>query len=249
MNELKKWSFSKLDCWMTCQQKFKNIYLDGQRGAIKSDPMAIGTGIHDFLEQFSLNRQLTREQFREIYLKSALGENCLVNKDEPAKFTYMIDDYLKAGKVLTPKIRHGKAMTETFFTLDCGSGVLCNGKIDIITEKDNVVDYKTSKKPYDPAEVKSILTGKGFQLSIYAAAYHMMFDKVPNKVGFQVLIKKPGSVPQNLGGTRSLNHIQETKDRIVLLDRQMRSTKKFLKTNTARWMCKFCDFKHDCGRA
>jgi len=241
-----KWSFTKLDCWLSCQLKFKHIYLDKRAGEIKSDPMAIGSGIHYFIERYSLDNDLSLESLENIYLKEARSQSSLVDPDAPLEYKFLVKKYMESGKVLTPKTHFSKKLTEEFFTIDCGNGVMCNGKTDITTEKDWVVDYKTSNKLYTRDDLTVYDSGKGMQLTIYAANYLQKFGELPKGVGFQLIMKKDGAVV-NLGTNRTVKQIEEVKDKIVRIDGQMKGTKTFLKART-QYACRWCDFKHECGR-
>ena len=245
-----KWSFSKMDTYLQCKRKFKNVYLDNRGGEIKSDAMAIGEGMHAFLEAYACNHHLANDivKCRKIFHEAALNAKSLVTESEPFRCLHLVDSYIAHQKPLTPMIIDGRPAVERYFKLDLGEGLICSGKIDIITVNGSVTDYKTASKPYTPEDVRGVVDGKGLQLSIYAAAYRQWFGKVPNKVGFQVITKN-SDPPQNIGVVRTNDQLDETVAFIKHVDKTASKESQWACANS-KWPCRWCDFKDDpeCGR-
>lgn len=242
-----KWSFSKIDTFTQCKRKFKNVYLDSRAGEIKSDAMAIGEGMHAFLEKYACNHHLRDdiETCRTLFINGAMNASSLVNPKEPSRHLYLVDSYVANQRPLTPMMIDGKPAVERYFKLDCGEGVVCSGKIDIITDKGNVVDYKTASSFYSSGDIKPVTSGKGLQLSIYAAAYRQWFGTIPNKVGFQVILKSDEK-PQNIGITRTGEDLNQTIAYIQYVDSIARKETQW-HPSKSKYACKWCSFKTECG--
>ena len=245
---MKAWSFSKINVFEECPRQFKYKYLDNLTGAIKSDAMAVGSGIHDFLEFYSMNHAASLEDCQAVYAKTVASQSCLINHSAIDSYIPLVKWYMSSGKVLTPyrSPNNDKPLTEKWFKLDCGHGVQCNGKIDIVTENHCVVDYKTAKDTYTQKQTDEALKGSGLQLTIYAAAYHQWFDKLPEKVGFQVLLKDMSEI-QNVGSTRTKEDIDKAKEIVRNIDtryKYMVEAKSFPKGLDAK--CFWCNFRDKC---
>jgi putative RecB family exonuclease len=246
---MKNWSFSKLSTFEECPKKFRFIYIDKLQGQIKSDAMAIGEGLHDFIEFYSLNQAASLEDCQEKYLKTALGASCLVNPKKAENMLSLVKWYKESGKVLTPlrTPNEDKPLTEKWFKLDCGNNIFCNGKIDIVTENHCVVDYKTASKPYTQKDAEHVLMDKGLQLTVYAAAYHQWFNKMPKKVGFQVILKDKSEI-QNIGSSRTEKDVENVKKYVVREnDRFNHMSELGMFPKGLNPKCFWCNFREECN--
>jgi CRISPR/Cas system-associated exonuclease Cas4 (RecB family) len=109
----------------------------------------------------------------------------------------MIKAYMESGYRLKPMIVDGKPLIEFWYKLQL-EGVCINMKLDIVTENEAVVDYKTTSKKYKQTEADNLFNEKGLQLSLYTIAYYQMFGRLPKKVGFQVIGKGEEMILQNI---------------------------------------------------
>ena len=161
----------------------------------------------------------------------------------------MVKWYMKSGKVLTPyrNCNNSAPLTEKWFKLDCGDGLKCNGKIDIITQNESVVDYKTASKPYFQCDADIALEGVGLQLTIYAAAFYQWFKRLPKKVGFQVLLKDESQI-QNIAATRTLEDIEKVKKYIWKCHNRFLQLSEFnVFPKGLNPKCFWCNFREKCN--
>jgi len=249
--KMKAWSFSKLNTFDECPKKFRFIYLDRLEGMIKSDAMAIGEGIHEFVEFYSINPQASLSDCEDVYIKAAINATSLVDEKKVGLNLGIVDWYMKSGKVLTPyrSPNSDKPVTEKWFKLDCGEGIRCNGKIDIVTKNECVVDYKSAKTSYtkqEAEEVHQILQGKGLQLTIYTGAFFQWFKRLPKKVGLQVIPKDYTEI-QNIGSTRTEKDIDAVKKYILNCHkRYLRMLEMGVFPKGLNPKCFWCNFRDDC---
>lgn len=248
---MKAWSFSKLSTFEECPKKFRFIYVDQKQSQIKSDPMAIGEGVHDFTEFYSINHDASLEDCQEVYKRAALKATSLVDDKKVNYHLPIVEWYMRSGKVLTPyrSPNEDKPLTEKWFRLNCGDGLYCNGKIDIVTKNECIVDYKSAKTKYtekEAAEVHQIVRGKGLQLTIYAAAFYQWFKRMPKKVGLQVIPKDYSKI-QNIGSTRTLANFEAVKKYISNANQRylyMKELGVFPKGLDPK--CFWCNFRDEC---
>lgn len=240
-----KWSFTKVDTFYTCLRRFKFQFVDKVKVGGKVNAFAIGEGLHRFLEYYSLNPQASLQECQAVYTKAALKHPDLEDKAMVPANLGLVQRYMESGKRLEPlRDTTGAPITERWFSIRCGSGVTCIGKIDLVTQNHAVVDYKSASRPFQQLDVEETLTGKGLQLTIYGAAYDQWFGKPPAMVGFQVLVKNNFQV-QNLGSYRSAKHIQDVKDLIVITDQKFLALKSFPKNKFAQ--CHWCPYRDLCA--
>ena len=248
------WSFTRMNEFINCPRKYKYKYIDKNFGMEKSDALCIGTGVHAVLEHYAVNHDLSLERARQIYMDHALTDKAASPVKVQESFE-IVEAYYESGKVLTPKRDplKGTYCTEDFFRFPLTDEINLTGKLDIITEKDNVVDYKTSSKFYYDKDVLGILEGKGLQLTMFAAAYYFKYKKMPNYVGFQVILTRPprgySARVQNIGAKRTVEHVEQLNEYVKQIHEQ---EKKYTKENFfpvgVDPMCHWCQFKAMCGR-
>lgn len=235
-----KISYSGLSTYLACPRRYYYEYIFTKGEEVKSDAMAIGIGIHSFIEQLSLNPKLTLEECKEIYLKNAKEAKCLKDITAPEKSLNLVVFYYanKAKYLLKPKL------TEHYFNIDMDFYRL-SGKIDVITKNGAVVDYKTARERYSTYELRFPLDGKGFQLSVYALAYYLMFNTLPSKVGFQIIVKDCSEI-QNIAIKRTAEDIPKVR---LFIDNTVKRIQADIETNLFKRLpvnCRFCANKGIC---
>lgn len=204
------WSYSKASCIDECPRKFQYEFILGRTDLVKSDSFAVGEGIHKFLEEKAKNPELTKKDCRRIYLKEALTSKSLVNNRIIMGHTRLVDCYFNHNKFISPMVINGAFLVEHFFRLRCSNEVTVNGKIDIVSLKGAVVDYKTASKKYDVKDMLNPTKGKGIQVTTYSAAVLQDFNFLPKVNGYQVILKD-GKEVQNIAVEASYNAIDQVK--------------------------------------
>jgi len=251
---MENWSFTKIDEFTSCPRKYKYKYIDKLFKMEKSVHLSIGTGVHAVLEHYAVNHDMTLERAQQIYMDAALSDS--TGDLEKVKQSFeIVEAYFKSGKVLTPKRDplKGTYMTEDFFKFPIDDEVNLTGKIDIITEKNNIVDYKTASQFFNENELTGVLHGKGLQLTICASAYKHKFKKLPNYVGFQVILTRPPKGyeqrVQNIGTKRT----QEDLDSLVpfvlgIVEQEKRYREEDYFPKGSDPKCHWCPFDRMCDR-
>lgn len=206
-----RWSYTKNEMFRECPRKFQYEFILKQTYIIKSDAMAIGEGIHKFLEEKAKNDALTADDCVPIYLETALGSKSMVNPKLIEEKVDVVYYYFMYNRFIKPLIIDGKPMVEYSFKWQCNEKCLVSGKIDIISEKWNVVDYKTGTKPYTAKEMAIPEYDKGVQPTIYSAVVYNDFGVLPNLCGYQVIDKDMMFAPQNIGFKPTLESIDNIK--------------------------------------
>ncbi len=242
-----KWSFTKLSTLEQCPRKFEMRYMLKLGKKQKGDALAIGTGIDDFLEHYSLNPKTTNlESCLAVYHNGCIKEGKLQHKDAPKQYEGMVKAYYIYQKPLVPW------ETQKKFTIDC-HGVPLTGIIDIITARKEkpyaIVDNKTSKKPYGQIDADSVFAGKGLQLTIYYAASEELYGHYLPVVGFHVLLKdktlwKSNAFVQNVTSKRFPKQAEELKRRVKQINDRIETCSEF-ECRPSR-LCDYCEFKGYC---
>jgi|GEM_PF-4440872 len=222
------WSYSSIAQYLRCPWAWYKTYVEKVPRESK-DVFKIGTALHYMLECNAI-------EFARTGKRLSQADSVLKFKEEWAKsHTLLVQSYFQADKWLEPM---GEDFIEHKFKLDC-FGVPLHGVIDIITKDERVVDYKTSKKPYYTHQVEESL-----QLSLYAGVYYNLFNKLPKKVGYQVIIKDYSGV-QNLWDTRTLKQIEEAKLLVKKCDDEVNSKEIFEKKKGR--LCPWCVYEGVCN--
>jgi len=189
-----KWSYSKLEQWITCRYKMyrEHVLLDVVKG--KSDPFAIGSGVHDALEQMVIDNAIgmlrDTAHYVNIYRTSCFNNDDLANPSKVDDFQWMIGNYMSKStnmpvplKRETP-IKQGRNIshywTEFFGTLNWedkyyGDKIELTVKGDVLTDKYENVDWKTGSGAYKPDVLSNPFAPKALQLTLYAFWTYLEF--------------------------------------------------------------------------
>ena len=122
------------------------------------------------------------------------------------------------------------------------NGIELLGYIDTIDDKNNVRDFKTAGKSKNESELNGSL-----QMAIYSIAYETLYEKMPDKIIYDVLIstKKPKYQKLELPPARN------TYSRVhAVVEEVQRAIKAgvFLPAAEGSWACspRFCGYYNTC---
>lgn len=239
MSEI-KWSYSKLKCLKECPKQFYFKYIKKIFKEVKSDALAIGTGIHAFIEYYAANRSASLYECEQAYIQG-VDRKTLKNTIAIDKHTRLVKSYISSGKVLVPLLHNGELMTEKRFEFTYKSTSII-GYIDIITDDGVVADYKTSGYPYTSKMLK-----EADQLSVYAAAYNHLLGKeltTECKVGYQVILKDNSGVQNLLDGIRKPHQITKVLEDFKACDDFVQANNDY-KSKKGK-ACDWCGYKEEC---
>jgi len=223
------WSYSAVETYLKCPFQWYHSYVLKTPKQDRAEFFKIGEGLHYVLEMNA--KKFHKEQKRYSYEESVK----LFRSKWKKSHELMVRTYYTKDKWLMPM---SDEHVEWKFNLDC-YGTKLTGVIDIITADKAIVDYKTAKDPYDSNKIKDAL-----QLSLYAGAYLAHFGELPEKVGYQVIMKDFSGV-QSLWGTRTLDQVEEAKKLVARCDHEVNNAKVFTKKSGSN--CKYCDYKEICN--
>ena len=203
---------------MECPFAFWQEYIKLNVVKGKNNAFAIGSGIHDAIEQMTLDKVQEGlkpvQHYEAVYRNSALNSDDLMpvtmlkrgGKEVPftgeqvvGHYENIIGSYYNSGQILTPKKRAKPYKGSWYYTEGWGRLHIDDFdvviKTDIITDK-AIVDYKTGSKKFSVDEVNEPLKPKGLQASVYGSWFYQEFGFCPY-TGFQVIGKHDTSNPKS----------------------------------------------------
>ncbi len=141
-------------------------------------------------------------------------------------------------KIVAPKIQ--PIYVEREFNLNLEDGYKLNGFMDIIDDKDFIVDHKTTKRSMTEDAVKSDL-----QLTAYALAYRKLEGKEEAGLRFDVMVRTKKPKIQQIKTYRTGQDI----DRLLKLFRYVRKAidSEIFYPNQ-NFMCSNCGYRGLCER-
>lgn len=197
-------SASQINLYIQCSLKYKFQYIDRLPKPFKPSALAFGGVLHSALDFFhkqkrkgndiSLDRLL--KIFEVDWFSQKVGNEIRYKNDDTEA------DLLLQGKQILTKYFHsyeGKPVaSETPFSLPLIEpvtgeilGPTLDGIIDLIEPDHVVVEFKTSAKTMDEQSVEDSL-----QLTCYAYAYRMLFQKGPKVLKILNFVKTKNPLPR-----------------------------------------------------
>lgn len=232
-----------------CKKLFYYQYIinsgKGLRLPYKSIPLVFGGAFHQGVEAYYVGKDPVKE-FKKNFVMDGIKD---IEKPEvKRKFLENLDDgirLMEAWKMEAPSIHklYGislNGISEQVFSTDWGLDVPVTGRFDRTTDKHQIIEFKTSKKPYKQADVDEL-----DQASIYHNSYDIMTSKKPIEIFYIVFIKGRKKDPiQVLRTTRSIAQIKKTKEKIETLLESVKSFKEKDYSYGEGFMHTYCDCKH-----
>lgn len=235
---MKKFSFSKLNTYLSCPAYYEWKYVMKNFDAEKNDHFAIGSGVAKFLEEYAKDRTLSISQLQQIYIKAALKNPAADNHKFIHRYKELVPVYVNSGKALKPwTLPNGNKAVEVPFNFKSDKlGIWIHGDMDIITDRHSIVDYKCVGYPLEKAKVDDPLNDYGLQLTLYTVAYYYAYGRLPRNVGLQAILKD-FSVPQNVASTRTKRDVD---DCVALIKENESKIRREEFPKKPSWKCKNC---------
>ena len=249
-------SFSAIECFKTCNRKYYYRYI--VKLATKFWPwLILGNLVHLVLEKFykyilyfsKRGRQYDKKELIKRAYISAIKKYHRLSKSKrhPAITDKQKEDcqkiikkYLKRSEINDPRV----AFVEKEFYIDIEDGLSVKGYIDRIDKIDenlyHVLDYKTSKEPYD--------VNKNFQLTLYSIALKRIVNnrsiKIKKILDFVKFEKEQSSDFHNdADEDRVFSEIKCVASQINMLKQKEKSDEWKATENSFCWCC---DFAYQC---
>lgn len=171
-------SYSALNTYLQCPQKFKLIYIDKNFSKTSNLALDLGKLCHKAMEDKILNRRGFKENFVNgfEFLRKKYPDKILEYQDKYSIFIKRLE---------IPEEKLNPLNVERYFSLNFGKHTI-KGYIDILLiNKDNeyiLKDYKTNKDLFKTKELDNSL-----QLGIYALAIESLFGKLPIRLEYDML--------------------------------------------------------------
>ena len=244
-------SASQINLYIQCSLKYKYQYIDQIPRPFKSSGLAFGSVLHSALDFF--HKQKIRGngptldkliKIFEIDWFSQKVENEIRYKNGETEAELLLQ-----GKQILTKYFHsyeGRPIaSETPFSLPLIEpvtgeiwGPTLNGIIDLIEVEDAVVEFKATARTMDEQSVEDSV-----QLTCYAYAYHMLFQKEPKvlKTLNFTKTKNPKIVP-----LETKRDVQDFKRLFYLSQEVLRGIDSGVFIPESSFMCKDCEYWEPC---
>lgn len=195
-------SYSRIDCFKSCEYKYLLKYIQKNYTNDSSLALRIGTILHLGLEYKYLNRYSNDEILNIIY------KGCIDNNEKVIGINELKEEYPfeweeedKFGRTYDEKMELYKQRIyedvdsewicigcEVEFHILIENKVIIKGFIDRVDKNINtgeirVVDYKSSKKPYDKKDLATPM-----QMFIYALACKEMYGQYPSEFVYDMIL-------------------------------------------------------------
>lgn len=232
-----------------CKKLFYYQYVinngKGLRLPYKSIPLVFGGAFHKGVEAYYVGKDPVKE-FVKYFVEDGIKD---IEKPEVKKKfeENMIDGIrlMEAWKLEAPKIHKlykisVKGQSEVEFKADWGLDIPVHGRYDYTTHINQILEFKTSKKPYKQDDVDKL-----DQASIYNESYEIITGNAPIEIFYIVFIKGRKKDPiQVLRTTRTKKQIKETRAKIQNLIDSVRTFKEKDYAYGEGFMHTYCDCKN-----
>ena len=244
-------SASQINLYTQCSLKYKFQYIDRLPKPFKSSGLAFGSVLHSTLDFFhkqkikgngvALDRLL--RIFEVDWFSQKVGSEIRYKNGETEA------DLLLQGKQILTKHFHSydvrPVASETSFSLPfiepvTGEilGPTLNGIIDLIEPDHVVVEFKATAKTMDEKSVEDSL-----QLTCYAYAYRMLFQKEPKALKILNFVKTKNPKIVILDTTRTQRDFQ----RLFYVGREiLKGISSGVFFPQSNFMCKDCEYEDSC---
>lgn len=197
-----KLSYSRLDCFKSCEYKYKLKYINKNYTNDSSLALRIGTILHLGLE-YKYLKKYNNEEILELIYKGCIDEGQEVIGLSKLKNEYPFEweEEDKFGRTYDEKIELYKSRIledieddwecigcEVQFDILFENKSIIHGFIDRVdrhkvTGDMRVVDYKSSKKPYDKKDLATPL-----QMYVYALACKEIYGQFPSEFIYDMVL-------------------------------------------------------------
>ncbi|MCL2389539.1 MAG: PD-(D/E)XK nuclease family protein [Elusimicrobia bacterium] len=233
MREDFKISYSRVNTYLFCPQKYKLVYLDNLKGAQTAD-MAFGLSIHKTLECFHSQGVGSFEALIDCYNANWVADGFQTPQDVYSYYERgkeMLKNYFSSFENSDSKV----LFSEKKFDANIGKyrfiGII--DRVDIYPDKTKeLIDYKTHATVWTQERLDSDM-----QLSFYAYACKNVLGFVPDKICAYFL-----SENKKVYTSRTQTQMEEAINEAIEVA-ELIATEDFSPDTTK---CAMCDFKNKC---
>lgn len=202
-------SYSSVNKYTNCPKSWKFRYIDGVRGE-PSESLVLGSIVHKVIEAYMLDRSLDilTDAAEGVFPASVTAEY----ENESMYHSDMVASFFKIGELQTalqgikPKVLEDGPAVEMRVEFPApGIPIPIIGYIDVLTEDNIIVDFKTSKRSWNQSEADNKI-----QASFYAASLYLngMIDFNSHvNVKYVVLVKNKKPKIQVIDTVRTFQDI------------------------------------------
>jgi putative RecB family exonuclease len=243
-------SASQLGTYLGCSLKYRFQYVDRIPKPWRVAAMAFGTSVHAGVEWFEKERLAGREpqpsavlaQFDADWYAQNVEPLVFSEKDSQESLREKGHELLRLyveqlGRALPQAVEQGFELElvdpETGELL----GLRLRGFIDLVEEGDTVVDLKTAARTLEPGGLERHL-----QLSVYALAYYLLYDRIP-KLRIDLLLKTKVGRLEHHATSRSLEDLAWTARLVERTGRVIEAGHFFPNPS---WRCTECEYFAHC---
>jgi len=240
-------SVTQLKMYLRCPLQYKFRYIDG----LKIPPpsaITLGKSIHTTLEEnyrqkIKTRKDLPLEQIRDLFSDAweAQVKDTLFEEDEkPGKVKdegiRLITSY---HKIIAPKIQPVYVEREFSLNLEEENYTL-KGYIDLIDDKNFIIDHKTAKRSMTEEMVRS-----DPQLTAYALAYRKLDGKEEAGLRFDIMVRTKKPKIQQIQTYRNKEDIKRLIKTFKYVNKAIQSGIFYPNPN---FMCSNCGYRELCKK-
>jgi len=240
-------SVTQLKMYLRCSLQYKFRYIDG----LKIPPtgsLLLGKSVHSALEgnykqKIDTKQDLPTAQILDLFSdrwEKELKETVFEEDEKPGQVK---DDGVKLVTVyhgqISPTITP-KYVEKDFELSFSNVSYMLKGYIDLVDNKNVIIDHKTAKRSMSEQDASSDL-----QLTCYALAYRNIFGAEEKELRFDVMVRNKTPKIQQIPTNRSQSDI----DRFLrLLGYVSMAIEKGIFYPMANWMCPSCGYRDLCKK-
>ena len=195
-------SYSRIDCFKSCEYKYLLKYIKKNYTDDSSLALRIGTILHLGLEFKYLNKYDDDDIMNIVYNGYTDGKDKIIGLNQlKEEYPFEWEEEDKFGRTYNEKIKLYEARIrediddewecigcEVDFNILVEDKAIIQGFIDRVdkhkkTGEIRVIDYKSSKKPYDKKELATPM-----QMFIYALACKEMYGQFPSEFMYDMIL-------------------------------------------------------------
>lgn len=250
-------SYTRLNMYARCGEAYRRRYVEKDKippGVAQLRGVAFHTGAEiNFRQKVETHKDLSVD---EVMMATAAAfdgqiksEGILLTDDEEARGKKKVIGEMKDRtvilarnfvKLVAPEYQPAQVETLQPIALDKDTDLVV--KIDLIDDKDNVVDLKTTTRPKKQKDIDEDL-----QFDIYGLGFRALKGKDPASLRQEILLDGDKKKRQTLSTTRNIGDYQRAVHRINAF---LEGTKagSFMPTNPGNWWCSktWCGYHRTC---
>ena len=250
-------SYTRLHSYARCGEAYRRRYIENEKippGIAQLRGVAFHVGAEiNFKQKIETHKDLTVNEVMMATAAAFDGEikakGVMLTEEEEATGKKKVLGAMKDRtvnlarnftKLVAPEYQPAQVETMTPIALNAETDLVV--KIDLIDDKDRVVDLKTTSRPKRQQDIDSDL-----QFDIYGLGFRAMKGKDPAALTQEILLDGDKNKRQTLSTTRTIQDYEQAVHRINAF---LAGTKAgvFMPTNPGNWWCSktWCGYYRTC---